>query len=195
MDQSVVNNTIWVLFCTALVFLMQAGFCRLETGLSRSKNSINVAIKNVVDFCVGAFLFWFYGCALMFGGSSARAPVDEFTEAGLIAKPYNRVMDARDRTIAAPAERETDLERAKDAAEAASRAKSQFLADNAVKFTPQGGVKIVTLLVHVDREPQLRIEVSDTGIGMSQGQISHLFGPFEQADTSMSRSFGDIAER
>jgi len=35
MEQSLTTNTIWLLFCTALVFLMQAGFCCLESGLSR----------------------------------------------------------------------------------------------------------------------------------------------------------------
>ena len=69
MEQSLTTNAIWLLFCTALVFLMQAGFCCLESGLSRSKNSINVAIKNVVDFCIGCALFWLFGYALMFGDS------------------------------------------------------------------------------------------------------------------------------
>lgn len=69
MDQTLVANTIWVLLCTALVFLMQAGFCCLESGLSRSKNSINVAIKNIFDFCIGAFLFWLFGYGLIFGTS------------------------------------------------------------------------------------------------------------------------------
>ena len=54
MDTALQFNTLWVLICTALVFFMQAGFCCLESGLSRSKNSINVAIKNVVDLCVAA---------------------------------------------------------------------------------------------------------------------------------------------
>ncbi len=69
MEQTLTTNTIWLLLCTALVFMMQAGFCCLESGLSRSKNSINVAIKNVVDFCIGGFLFWLFGYALMFGDS------------------------------------------------------------------------------------------------------------------------------
>ena len=57
----------WLLTCTALVFLMQAGFCCLETGLVRAKNSINVAIKNLVDFCVAGLLFWCFGYAVIFG--------------------------------------------------------------------------------------------------------------------------------
>ncbi|MBI1348089.1 ammonium transporter [bacterium] len=59
----------WVLVTSALVFMMQAGFCLLETGLVRAKNSINVATKNLVDFCVATLLFWVAGFAFMFGNS------------------------------------------------------------------------------------------------------------------------------
>ena len=41
----------WILVCAALVMLMQAGFSCLESGLVRTKNSINVAAKNFADFC------------------------------------------------------------------------------------------------------------------------------------------------
>jgi ammonium transporter len=60
-------NNLWVLVSAGLVFLMQAGFLCLESGLTRSKNSINVAIKNLMDFGVAAILFWLFGFALMFG--------------------------------------------------------------------------------------------------------------------------------
>ncbi len=43
---------LWVIICSAFVFLMQAGFLCLESGLTRRKNSINVAIKNFADFCL-----------------------------------------------------------------------------------------------------------------------------------------------
>jgi Amt family ammonium transporter len=62
-------DSAWVLLCAALVFLMQAGFCCLESGLSRSKHSINVAAKNMADFAVSASLFWLVGFGLMFGAS------------------------------------------------------------------------------------------------------------------------------
>lgn len=62
-------NFLWVLASAALVMCMQIGFCMLEAGLVRSKNSINVAIKNLCDFCVAAILFWVSGFALMFGNS------------------------------------------------------------------------------------------------------------------------------
>jgi ammonium transporter len=57
----------WLLLCSALVLLMQAGFTALESGLLRSKNSINVAIKNFANFLVAASLFWLFGFGLMFG--------------------------------------------------------------------------------------------------------------------------------
>ncbi len=60
-------DSLWILFSAALVFLMQAGFLCLEAGLTRTKNSINVAIKNLVDFGVTTILFWLFGFALMFG--------------------------------------------------------------------------------------------------------------------------------
>lgn len=64
-------NTGWLLACSALVFIMQAGFCCLETGLVRTKNSINVAIKNLVDLCIAGLLFWGFGYAFMFGPTLA----------------------------------------------------------------------------------------------------------------------------
>ncbi|SIS97386.1 ammonium transporter [Neptunomonas antarctica] len=61
------EHNIWLLFSTVLVFFMQAGFLCLETGRTRSKNSINVAAKNIADFLLSAALFWLVGFGLMFG--------------------------------------------------------------------------------------------------------------------------------
>ncbi len=60
-------DVMWVLVSAGLVFVMQAGFLCLEAGLTRTKNSINVAIKNVTDLCLSILLFWGVGYALMFG--------------------------------------------------------------------------------------------------------------------------------
>jgi Amt family ammonium transporter len=60
-------DMLWIILCAALVFLMQAGFLCLESGLTRSKNSINVAIKNLADFCLTTIVFWAIGFSLMFG--------------------------------------------------------------------------------------------------------------------------------
>ncbi len=64
-------HLVWVMLCAGLVFLMQPGFMCLESGLTRSKNSINVAVKNIADFAVSIALFWAFGFALMFGLSQA----------------------------------------------------------------------------------------------------------------------------
>ncbi|GAB6043075.1 ammonium transporter [Endothiovibrio diazotrophicus] len=64
------GDVLWILGCGFLVVLMQAGFTCLESGLVRSKNSINVAIKNLADFCVSFVLFFLFGFALMFGPSN-----------------------------------------------------------------------------------------------------------------------------
>jgi Amt family ammonium transporter len=59
----------WILLCAFLVFLMQGGFLCLESGLVRAKNSINVAVKNLMDLCLSALVYWLFGYALMFGAS------------------------------------------------------------------------------------------------------------------------------
>ncbi|MDO6562954.1 ammonium transporter [Amphritea sp. 1_MG-2023] len=64
-------NLLWILFSSMLVFVMQAGFLCLESGLVRSKNSINVAAKNITDFLISSTIFWALGFALMFGDSDA----------------------------------------------------------------------------------------------------------------------------
>ena len=61
----------WVIICAGLVFIMQPGFMCLESGLTRSKNSINVAVKNFADFGISVALFWAFGYALAFGVSYA----------------------------------------------------------------------------------------------------------------------------
>ncbi len=62
-------NILWVVISAALVFFMQAGFLMLESGLVRAKNTINVAIKNMVDFIVGSLGFYIIGFGIMFGTS------------------------------------------------------------------------------------------------------------------------------
>ncbi len=62
-------NILWLIISAALVFFMQAGFLLLETGLVRSKNSINVAIKNIIDYVIGSICFFALGYGLMFGSS------------------------------------------------------------------------------------------------------------------------------
>lgn len=63
-------DILWVIVCAGLVFIMQPGFACLESGLARSKNSINVAVKNVADFVVCTFVYMVAGFGLMFGDST-----------------------------------------------------------------------------------------------------------------------------
>ncbi|MCA9243313.1 MAG: PAS domain S-box protein [Phycisphaerales bacterium] len=63
------------------------------------------------------------------------------------------------------------------------------LTGNAIKFTEQGGVRIITRVLN-GREPKLQFDVIDSGIGMTEEQAASLFQPFEQADSSMARRFG-----
>ncbi len=64
------------------------------------------------------------------------------------------------------------------------------LVGNALKFTEEGGVTVTVYLDDPAGEPMLRITIADTGIGMSEDQVSRLYRPFEQADTTMTRRFG-----
>ncbi len=60
-------DIMWVIMAASLVFVMQAGFAMVESGLTRSKNSINVAIKNLTDLGVSLIVYWLVGFGLMFG--------------------------------------------------------------------------------------------------------------------------------
>lgn len=56
---------VWFLIGAALVFWMQAGFAMVETGFSRAKNSGNILMKNLMDFCIGTVMWFLIGSSLM----------------------------------------------------------------------------------------------------------------------------------
>lgn len=60
-------DTVWVLLGAILVFWMQPGFALVEAGLTRSKNTANILMKNFVDFMFGTVLFWIVGFSIMYG--------------------------------------------------------------------------------------------------------------------------------
>ena len=64
------------------------------------------------------------------------------------------------------------------------------VAGNAVKFTDVGCVRLVVQLCDAETGPSLQIDVTDTGVGMTEAQVGKLFQPFTQADISMTRRFG-----
>lgn len=64
------------------------------------------------------------------------------------------------------------------------------LLGNAIKFTNQGNITLTVKTVNDNSDPVLHFSVIDTGIGMSADEVKHLFEPFTQVDSSMTRRFG-----
>ena len=64
-------DTVWMLLAAMLVFWMQPGFALCEAGFTRSKNTVNILMKNFVDFMLGSLLFFFVGFGFMFGSDGA----------------------------------------------------------------------------------------------------------------------------
>src|SRR5690606_22474829 len=60
-------DALWITLAAILVFFMQAGFTFVELGFTRSKNSGNIIMKNLMDFTIGAIMFWALGYGIMFG--------------------------------------------------------------------------------------------------------------------------------
>jgi len=68
-EVNAVLDIMWIMIAGILVFFMQAGFTLVESGFTRSKNVINIVMKNFVDLAVGSLAFWFIGYTLMYGES------------------------------------------------------------------------------------------------------------------------------
>lgn len=58
---------VWFLIGAALVFWMQAGFAMVEAGFTRAKNTGNIIMKNLMDFCIGTCTFILIGFSLLLG--------------------------------------------------------------------------------------------------------------------------------
>ncbi len=74
---------VWFLIGAALVFWMQAGFAMVEAGFTRAKNTGNIIMKNLMDFCIGTVVFILIGFGLLMGedlsGVIGRPGFDLFT--------------------------------------------------------------------------------------------------------------------
>ncbi len=64
-----VLDILWILIAGIFVFFMQAGFTLVEAGFTRSKNTINIIMKNLMDLCIGSLGFWAIGYTIMYGDS------------------------------------------------------------------------------------------------------------------------------
>jgi len=65
---NLVENNVWMMICTALVFFMHLGFALLEIGLTRQKNTINILFKNIFIITAGLLLYCLVGFNLMYPG-------------------------------------------------------------------------------------------------------------------------------
>jgi len=63
-------DAVWLFIAAALVMFMQAGFAFVEAGFTRAKNAGNIIMKNLMDFSVGGLVYWAFGFAFAYGGSS-----------------------------------------------------------------------------------------------------------------------------
>ncbi len=59
-------DALWMMFCTCLVFIMQAGFAMFESGMGVRKNTVNILLKNFIDFLVAGFAFALVGYSILF---------------------------------------------------------------------------------------------------------------------------------
>jgi len=63
-------DAVWLFIAATLVMFMQAGFAFVEAGFTEAKNAGNIIMKNLMDFSVGGLVYWAFGFAFAYGGSS-----------------------------------------------------------------------------------------------------------------------------
>ncbi|MFC4355845.1 ammonium transporter [Chryseomicrobium palamuruense] len=62
-------NMLWIMLGTVLVFFMHAGFAMVESGFTRSKNTVNILMKNIITVSIASILYFVVGYGFMFGSS------------------------------------------------------------------------------------------------------------------------------
>ena len=75
-------NIVWTAVAAFLVFFMQAGFAMVESGFTRAKNTVNIMMKNLMDFSIGTLSFFLIGFGLMFGESNGLFGTTHFLMLG-----------------------------------------------------------------------------------------------------------------
>ncbi len=76
-------NNVWMMVCTAFVFIMHLGFSFLEIGLTRQKNTVNILFKNIFIICVGLLLYYIGGFNLMYPGFEEGEGILKFAGFGI----------------------------------------------------------------------------------------------------------------
>ncbi|WP_299248815.1 ammonium transporter [uncultured Cytophaga sp.] len=82
---SLTVNNVWMMLCTALVFIMHLGFATVESGLARSKNTVNILFKNTLTPGLGLIIFCLWGFNLMYPGTDYAGGFFGFAGFGLEA--------------------------------------------------------------------------------------------------------------
>ena len=82
-------NIVWTCVATIIVFFMQAGFAMVEAGFTRSKNAVNIIMKNLMDFSVGSISFFLLGFGLMFGATNGFFGTSLFGLSGVVGDHWN----------------------------------------------------------------------------------------------------------
>jgi len=77
-------NNLWILIATALVFIMHLGFATIESGLTQSKNTVNILFKNVYIVCMGVMVYALWGFNAMHPGVDGWAITNVFAFGGPI---------------------------------------------------------------------------------------------------------------
>lgn len=76
-------DIVWTCVAAFLVFFMQAGFAMVESGFTRAKNTINILMKNLMDFSIGSISFFLIGFGLMFGATNGFFGTTDFALRGV----------------------------------------------------------------------------------------------------------------
>ena len=77
-ELKIIVDTMWMLIAGMLVFFMNTGFAMLESGLCRSKNTVNILSKNVIVFAMASISFWMVGWGFMYGEGNSFLGLNDF---------------------------------------------------------------------------------------------------------------------
>jgi Amt family ammonium transporter len=86
-------NNVWMMLCTGLVFIMHLGFATVESGLARSKNTVNILFKNTITPGLGLIIFSLWGFNLMYPGTQYAGAFFGFAGFGIEAPIKNGSLD------------------------------------------------------------------------------------------------------
>ena len=186
---------VWFLIGAALVFWMQAGFAMVEVGFTRAKNTGNILMKNLMDFCIGTIVFILIGFGLLLGedvvGLIGRPGFDIFTSyatvglrvseeeeiVGLDACEHGlpsayagfSIMDVSN-TMTMDVNENTDL--GQDSYVAASEAQKNAAVRVINAANTATGIYKVSIISRLSRYDQLKKAMNDIGVtGMTVTQV------------------------